>query len=58
MTDEFRVLRENFPKEQGVCMADDDCQQVQTISLYQIATSLNEIDKTLKEINRSLNKRR
>lgn len=58
MTDEFRVLRESFPKEQGVCMADDECQQVQTISLYQIATSLNEIDKTLKEINRSLNKRR
>lgn len=58
MTDEFRVLRENFPKEQGVCMADDDCQQVQTISLYQIADSLNEIDKDLRNIIGELRKRK
>lgn len=58
MTDEFRTMRERTLGKYVPAAPLLETSQTQIICLYQIATSLNEIDKTLKEINRSLNKRR
>jgi hypothetical protein len=58
MTTEFRNLKDDFPKEKGICMATADCEQVQAICLYQIADSLCEIKMVLADIKREIAKRK
>lgn len=58
MTDIFRELKDNFPKEDGLHIATSECEQARTVCLYQIAVSLNEIDKDLRNIIGELRKRK
>lgn len=53
MTRMFKMMQENFEVEKEKAM---DCDMVKAISLYQMATSLIEIDKDLKAIATKLEK--
>ena len=58
MTDIFRNLNDKMASEYTPIAPMAETSQVQAVCLYQIAVSMNEIDKTLKNILAEMKKRK